>query len=239
MKKIILVSISILLFASASFASDIKGTVISLSAEATMEVPNDEVIISFRVEERGKKLEALRKRVNQMSATIKKSLAKEKGVKLQTSSRRVDPVWHSGTYPRKRDGWVVVQTGTITSKNLDEVPRWLDIIEHAGAKLQGLSFRISDSVHRATQETLRVQAIKMFQNKARTVAGALGAKYFHILDLNTESSSPSYPMYRREMPYMSKMMASDAAPALSSGDSRISVSVNGDIEVEKRRFLVK
>jgi len=240
MKKLSLVVVIAFLFSAAPlWAEGDQGTIVSLSAEATLEVPNDEVVISFRVEERGQKLDALHQRVNQMSATIKKSLSKEKDVSLKTSSRRVDPIWQKGSYQIKREGWLVVQSGTITSKKLDDVPRWLDTIERVGAKLQGLSFRISDSVRLATQEDLRIQAIHQFQAKANTVVNALGATYFQILHLNTGGSTPSQPMFRQERAYMSKAMATDSTPALSSGESRISVSVSGDIEVEKKRFNVQ
>ncbi len=236
MKKLLFIPIVICLCAGQSFAADKEGTIVSLSASATFEVPNDEVVINFRVEERGKRLDALRQRVNQASANIKESLAKEKGVKLKTSSRSVNPIWKPNQYNRVRDGWVVVQTGTITSKHLDEVPRWLNAIEKAGAKLQGLSFRISDTLRRAIQERLRIQAVLAFKDKAKTMANALDAEYFHILHLNTGNNYSPPPMYRGEMAMMSK--SRDVAPALSSGDSRITVNVNGDIELERKRFLV-
>ncbi len=238
MKRLLLILAVLCVFMNQSFAAEMKGTIISLSAKATLEVPNDEVVVNFRVEERGKKLDALRKRVNQVSASIKKSLTKEKGVKLKTSSRSVDPIWKPNQYNRVRDGWSVVQTGIVTSQDLDAVPRWLDVIEKAGAKLQSLSFRISDGLRRTTQERLRLQAIKQFRSKSMTIAKALDAKAFHIRHLNTGSSYSPQPMYRGEM-MMAKSMAADAAaPALSSGDSRISVSVNGDIEVEEHTFRV-
>ena len=228
---------ALIMFGLQSLAAEPQGTVVSLSAEATSEVPNDEVVVRFRVEERGKKLDALRQRVNQVSANIQKSLAKEKGVKLKTSSRRVDPIWKHGEYGSKRDGWVVVQTGIITSQKLDAVPHWLDVIERAGAKLQSLSFRISDALRHEIQERLRLQAIQQFRSKAMTIAKALDAKSFRIRHLNTGSSYSPSPMYRSEM-MMAKSMAADVAPALSSGDSRISVSVNGDIEVAEHTFKV-
>ena len=236
MNNLILICLFCSLFVTQVIAKEVQGTVVSLSAEATAEVPNDEVVVNFRIEERGKKLDALRKRVNQMSANIKKSLAKEKGVKLKTSSRRVNPVWKPNQYNSARDGWVVVQTGTITSKNLEDVPRWLNIIEHAGAKLQNLSFRISDTLRRSTQEQLRIQAIKQFRIKAETVSKALDATSFSIRHLNTGNAFSPPPVYRREMAMLSK--SRDATPALSSGDSRITVSVNGDIVVDQVRFKV-
>ena len=237
MRKLLLIPAVLCVLIGQSFAAEMKGTIVSLSAEATVEVANDEVVVNFRVEERGKKLNALRKRVNQMSASIKESLAKEKGVKLKTSSRSVSPIWKPNQYNRVRDSWVVVQTATITSKNLEDVPRWLNIIEHAGAKLQGLSFRISDTLRRSTQEELRIQAIQQFRSKAETVSKALDARSFSIRQLNTGSSYSPQPMDRGEM-MLAKGMLNDAAPALSSGDSRITVSVNGDVVVDQVKFKV-
>jgi predicted secreted protein len=150
----------------------------------------------------------------------------------------VDPIWQNGAYQRKQDGWLVVQSGTITSKNLDEVPRWLNTIEKAGAKLQNLSFRISDSVRRSTQEKLRIQAIQQFRFKANSVAKALDAKGFYIRHLNTGNAYSPQPMYRDDMAMMSKSIVPGAEPVLSSGDSRITVSVNGDIVVEQVKFKV-
>jgi len=236
MKKLFLIPMLVCSFAFQGVAEEKQGTVVSLSAEATAEVANDEVVVNFRVEERGKKLDALRKRVNQMSASIQQSLAKEKGVKLKTSSRRVNPIWKPNQYNSVRDGWVVVQTATITSKHLDDVPRWLNIIEHAGAKLQNLSFRISDTLRRNTQEKLRIQAIQQFRIKAATVSKALDATSFSIRHLNTGNAFSPPPVHRGEMAMMSKSRS--AAPALSSGDSRITVSVNGDIVVKQMIFKV-
>ncbi len=223
-------------FAYQGFSKEVTGTVVSLSAVATTEVANDEVVVRFRVEDRGKDLDALRQRVNQMSNAIQQSLAKEKGVKLETSSRSVNPVWKPNQYNRVQDGWVVVQTGVITSKNLEGVPHWLHTIEKAGANLQSLSFRVSDALRRSTQEALHLQAIKQFRLKAETVSKALDAKSFYIRHLNTGNSYSPQPMYRGEVPMMSKSM--DTTPALSSGDSRMTVSVHGDIEVEKQQFKV-
>jgi len=236
MRTLFLISMLVCAFSFQGIAKEMQGTVVSLAAEATVEVANDEVVVNFRVEERGKKLDALRKRVNQMSASIKKSLVKEKGVKLKTSSRRVNPIWKPNQYNSVRDSWVVVQTATITSKNLEDVPRWLNIIEHAGAKLQNLSFRISDTLRRSMQEKLRIQAIQQFRIKAATVSKALDATSFSIRHLNTGNAFSPPPVYRREMAMMSK--SRDAIPALSSGDSRITVSVSGDIVVEQRTFKV-
>jgi len=236
MRTLFLIFMLVCAFSFQGIAKEMQGTVVSLSAEATVEVPNDEVVVHFRVEERGKKLNALRKRVNQMSASIKKSLAKEKGVTLKTSSRRVSPVWKPNQYNSVRDSWVVVQTATITSKNLEGVPRWLDVIEHAGAKLQNLSFRISDTLRRSTQEKLRVQAIQQFRIKAATVSKALDARSFSIRHLNTNNAFSPPPVYGGEMAMMSKSRG--MAPALSSGDSRVTVSVSGDILVDQVKFKV-
>jgi predicted secreted protein len=238
MKKIICLFLLSHIYTGIAYAADASGSTISLTAQASIDVPNDEVVIHFRVEERGNQLDGLRRRVNQISAVIKKSLADEQGVKLETTSRRIDPIWQKDAYQRKREAWLVVQSGTITSKKLDDVPKWLNIIEQTGAKLQNLSFHVSDDLRLKTQEILGVEAIQKFRSKAVSVAKALGAKSFEVIRLSTGGSIPTQPMFRQEMAYMGKAMAAGSAPALSAGDSRLLVTVFGDIEVPRKRFKV-
>lgn len=240
MKKIVLLVMSLCAFMSLGFAETLeaKGVLVTLSAQAVLEVPNDEVVIQFRVEASGKQAAELRTQVNRVSAVIAGHLKDEKGVKLETTNRRIDPIWKNDVYGNKRTGWRVVQTSSITSTELDQVTRWLDMIENAGAKLQALSFRVSDELQRITEDKLRLQAIASFRDKAAAITQSLGAKYFSVLSLNTTNAPPIQPM-RREMGYMAEAMVSSVtAPVLAAGDGKIVVRVDGQIEVEKRKYLV-
>jgi len=216
-----------------------NGTRINLSATVETELPNDEVVVSFRIEKEGKNADQIRTYVNKVSDSIGKRLSREKGVKYKTTGRNMQPVWqHPKNSPRIRTSWKMTQSGQIISTNLDAVPGWLDAIEADGANLSNLEFRISSSESKKAQEQLRLQAINLFRNKAEVIAKGLSARSFRIIRLNTSSQSSRPVMYRAEMAMMAK--AADAAPpALSSGEGKIGITVSGEIEVPFTDFPSK
>jgi len=207
-----------------------NGTRINLNAAVETVVPNDEVVISFRVEKEHKDARMARQYVNKVSTAIKNRLAHEKGLKLKTTSRNMQPAWkHSKDQPRQRTGWRMTQSGQIVSSQLDAVPGWLEAIESEGAKLSGLQFRISASTSKKVQDRLRLQAITLFRNKAAVIAKGLSAKTFRIIRLNSSSHAPQPVRYRAEMAMMAKSSVA-SAPALSSGEGKVAVNVTGEIE---------
>ena len=55
-----------------------QGTIISLSAQAEMELANDEIAVEFRVEAKGSDTNKLRKQVDFISAAISKRMKRER-----------------------------------------------------------------------------------------------------------------------------------------------------------------
>ena len=215
------------------------GTRINISATAETELPNDELVITFRVEKEGKNANEIRQHVNRVTAAIQKWMKSEKGVKIKTTNRNMQPVWHHPkNKPRIRTSWRMTQTEQITSTNLDAVPNWLDAIETEGANLSNLQFKVSRNSSLETQAFLRLQAIKKFRAKAATMAKGVDAKSFRIIRLNTSSHMPQPIMYRAEMAMMAKAADASAPPVLSAGEGSVRVTVNGEIEVPFTDFPV-
>ncbi|ATX80591.1 putative conserved protein YggE, contains kinase-interacting SIMPL domain [Mariprofundus aestuarium] len=237
-----LLMLSLLLFtpALAQAESDQPaGTRINISASAETEIPNDEMVITFRVEKEGKHANEIRQHVNRVSAAIQKRMKSERGVKMKTTDRTMQPVWHHPkNMTRIRTAWRMTQTEQITSSNLDAVPEWLDAIEAEGANLANLQFRVSRNSSLETQALLRLQAIKAFRAKAATIARGVDARSFRIIRLNSSSHTPQPVMYRAEMAMMAKAAEASAPPALSAGEGLVRVTVNGEIEVPFTDFPV-
>ncbi len=189
-----------LLFALPSARADDSvndGTRINLSATAETTLPNDEAIISFRVERQGANAGKIRQQVNRITAAIKQRLEKEANVRLTTTSRNLQPLWkYPKNAPRVRTGWNMVQTGQAVSADLAAVPTWLDAIEATGAHLSGLQFRLSRGATLKAREQLRLDAVSLFRKKAATIARGLSAESFRILRLNTNSNAPRPKMYQ-------------------------------------------
>ncbi len=85
------------------------------------------------------------------------------------------------------------------------------------------------------QDALQLQAIRKFRHKAGAIAKGLDAKNFRVIRLQTNANRPVYQV--RGMAMMAAKAA--APPALSSGESKVSVSVSGKIEVPFRDFQVR
>jgi len=206
------------------------GTRVNLSATASMQLPNDEVVINFRVEKEGSNVELLRQAVNKITYAIQARLKQEAGLKLKTISRNMQPIWQQKpNQARQRTGWRMLQTGQVISQNLDAVPSWLDAIESAGAHLSNLQFRVSAKQSLLKQDQLRLQAIAIFKNKAAVIAQGLAAKSFRVIRLNTSSQTPRAMVYRSEMAMMARSSASGTA-SLVAGEGKLSVTVSGEIE---------
>jgi len=245
MKYIMLLLSFSVLFVSSVQASDQpvkKNTLISLSATSNIKLPNDEVVILYRIEATGSNAKKLRQRVNLISQAVQKILKGEKDLQQNTLSRRMEIIWRYDQIKKRqvRDGWKLVQQEQLTSTRMDAIPHWVDGIEKAGAQLSALNFRISNKSMRTAKETLRLQAIQRFRQKAMSFAKALGAKSFHILHLETEQHKSRYPV--REAVSGVAMMSkssSDPMPSFHAGEREVSVTVSGDIAVPFISYLVK
>jgi len=206
------------------------GTRITLSATVQSELPNDELLVNYRVEKEGPDAATVRRYVNRVSRAVQQRLKREKGLVIKTISRNMQPVWK---YPKNsqriRIGWRMTQTGQVRATRLDRVSDWLDSIETAGAHVSGLNFRISEQASEKAMDALRLRAIAAFRVRARVIAHGLDAATFRIIRLNASSAAPRPVVYRGKMAMMAKSAVD--APMLSAGEGKLSLTLSGEIEV--------
>jgi len=206
------------------------GTRINLSATAEQSVANDEMIIHYRIEEKGVSAAKLRQKVNRISAKLEARLKSEK-VKHKTTGRTLRPHWEKGIFNFQK--WNINQSGQIVTRDLNSISSWLADIEAMGIKLNNLSFRISSDKMRQVKDTLRQAALKKFRAKAAILSKGLAAKSFRIIRIQT--SGTAQPRYESR-PMMARSVA---APVVSAGESRTTVTVSGEIEVPFSDFPVE
>ncbi len=217
-------------------AAQPAGARISLAATAAIEMPNDEAVVRFRIVAEGKRPDALRARVNRVAAEVRRILAREKGVTLETTGRRLSPIYAYDNARQRnvRTGWRMVQTGMVTSRKPDTIAAWLAAIEKAGAQLDDLRYRISRKAREKATRKLELEAIRTFRDKAAGMSRAMDAADYRIIRLQVETQAPA-PI----MPRIAMMKASPAAPALSPGKGLATVTVRGEIELPPHRFSAK
>ena len=216
----------------------VQGTRMHIHASAEQLLPNDEVVVLYRIEAMGTSADSLRRKVNKISHSIHQQLNNNKNLKQTTLSRRMNMRWRydRGNQQQVRDGWQLIQREQITSKHLDAVSAWVDMIEQAGGHLDNLSFRIASETTKKAREKLRFEAITQFRQQANAMAKALDAESFQILSLQSSTNRPNYPV-RREVMMMKD--TAGAAPTLHTGEGKISVHVDGEILLPKKEFSVR
>ena len=229
-----------LLFITPAWATESAdtGTVLSLSATSALAVENDQLLVSFRIEAEGPDAAKLQKVVNDTSRRVQALLEKHPEIKVQTNGRNLQALTHydKATGRQVRDGWRLVQNEQAISQSLAAVPEWVDGIERAGAHLDGLNFNVSEKKREAILEKLRMQAVQTFRIRAASMSKALDAPSFRILNLRTDNRMPPSPVMQRNLMAMSP---AESAPSFNAGESRLSVTVSGDILLPEKHYSVQ
>lgn len=215
-----------------------SGTVVGVTATTSMQLPNDEVQVAYRIEASGVDAARLRKQVNIVADKVQKALDGFPELHRQTTGRSLQIMNHydKATGRQVRDGWRMVQSEQLTGRDMQAVPAWIEAIEQAGGHLDRLSFTVSEAASSTALETLNDQAVRQFRAKAAAMAGSLDAGSFRILNLRSDAMSPPQPVMQRGV---MAMQSAEAAPALNSGESRLSVTVSGEILLPERTYPVK
>jgi len=215
-----------------------KGTIVSVSASASTQLANDEAVVDYRIEAAGNNAKVLQLEVNATAGRVHKALDAFPELRQQTTGRNLQAMNHydKALGRQVRDGWRLVQSEQVTGRDVKAVVDWVDAIEKAGAHMDRLSFTVSEKSSSATMDALRMQAIGSFRTKAAGMADALGATSFRILNLRSDESRPPAPMQQRGVMALS---SAESAPSMNSGESRLSVTVSGEILLPEKVFSVK
>jgi len=231
----------LLLFASTAWADDapsVQGTLMSISVSEDALLSNNEVVVDYRLEAAGAPAAGLQDRVNTLAASVNTILDEQGVFRRQTTGRSLQMLNHydKASGQQKRDGWRLVQSERLITMNLSAVPGLIDRIEKAGAHLDRLGFRVSAAASEAAMNNLRDKALKKFKARASDMAMTMDAPTYRILKLNTDAGRPVSPMMPRGVMALS---STEQAPALNAGQSRLSVTVSGEILLPEKVFPVR
>ncbi|MGB8517734.1 MAG: SIMPL domain-containing protein [Gallionella sp.] len=99
-------------------------------------------------------------------------------------------------------------------------------------QLSDVQFGIAPDTRANIESTLITEAIKAFQNRAETIRSAMGAKSYKTVhfSINTGGVSPHYPLAMMRGAAIAD--AAIPAPEFASGETRLTVQINGTIELQ-------
>lgn len=203
---------------------------LSFQTEVKEEVANDEVTASMYKKAQATDAKALATTLN-TSINNALSIAKRyPSVTVSTGQQR--------TYPRydKNDkiiGWTGQVNIDLKSTDFVATSQLIADLQET-LVMENLNFGLSDSKKDALEQKLMTDASRAFQQQAKNLTRAWNAKGYRVVNvsLNTGSNYPR-PMYSTMNARAEMADASVPNQSFESGNSTISVTANGTIELAK------
>lgn len=198
-----------------------------ISVEASRTAPNDQFRAQVYVEATDTNPGDLARKIN---ATITQALQTARShptVKVRTAGNATYPIY--GKTGRSIESWRMRSTLALESNEAAALSELLGKLQQTMA-VSGLNAAPSPETWKKIEDEAIADALAAFEARARLVAGSLHKKWkIKHVSVNTGGIQHKPVMaYARS----AGLMAADAAPApIEAGDSPVSVSVNGQIEL--------
>lgn len=233
LNKAILASSAVFLFTTMMSSAHAEPTgydQLSFQAEVKEEIANDEVRASMYKKAQAANAKALAVTLN---TSINKALAIAKrypSVTVSSGQQR--------TYPRydKNDkiiGWTGQANIDLKSTDFAATSQLIADLQET-LVMDNLNFGVSDVKKDALEQKLMTDASRAFQQQAKNLTRAWNARGYQVINvsLNTGNNYPR-PMYSSMEMRATSADASVPSQSFESGNSTISVTANGTIELTK------
>lgn len=245
MKPTIPLMLSALIFmATPTLAQDYPGpvmlpagqTMISISATERIQVPQDTLIATLRVEKTGSDPRSVQDAVNTVMKAATDKAKAVSSVKVSTGGyyvyeetppHRPVPAGQTAPAPTKKT-WRANQTLELKSTASDDLLKLTGELQDMGMLINGLNYTLSVEKTESIKDNLMEAALVKLKTRAERAAKALGKTQTDLVDVNVDSSnsmSPPYPVMRA-MAMSSDSMEKMATPTAEAGETEITLTVS-------------
>ena len=214
------------LFAGAWIAGGaLAGTTVDLSAEASRPAANDMVRATVFAEASGSNPAELARRVNQDIAEGLKTIKGKAGVSVKSGHQSTFPVYGQN---QKIESWRMHSELVLESRDAAAVSELLGQLQQMRLAIGSVSQLPAPETRRKVEDEATRDAIGAFRQRAAVVADVLGKPYkIRHLSIQQSGQMPPMPVMRA-----SRAMAAEAAPPpLEAGESLVTTTVSGQIEL--------
>lgn len=201
------------------------GAIIELAAEASRPAANDMVRATIYSEASGSNPADLARRVNQEITEALKVIRDKPAVSVKSGQQSTYPIYGK---EQKIESWRMRSELILESKELATVSELIGKLQEMRLALGAVSQMPSPETRRQIEDETTRDAIRAFQSRAAVAAEQLG-KTWRIKQLNIQQGGGMpLPMMRASR----GAMLADAAPApLEAGESNVTTTINGQIEL--------
>lgn len=200
-------------------------TIIELSAESSRSAPNDLILATVLTEAAGTNPGDLSRQVNKQMADALKITKVYQSVKTKSGNTNSYPVYAKGG---KIESWRMRSELLLESSDTEAISELLGKLQNTLA-IANLVLQPSAETRKTAENQAILEAIASFKARATIIAGTFNKSY-RIKQLSVSSNGRIIqPMYRAATKSMS--FESVSVP-MESGESQISATVSGQIELE-------
>lgn len=195
------------------------------SAQASRSTPNDLVIAQLYAEQSGPDTATVARQVNRSIANAIESARAYPGVKIQSAGTATWPVYAKGG--GKIEAWRMRSEIRLESRDSSALSELVGNLQNSLA-VSNLSMQPAPDTRRKAADEATVDAIRAFEQRAELIGTTLGKRYrIHRLNISESGSQP--PIFAK---MRATAMMAEAAPApIEAGESEVSVTVSGSIEL--------
>ncbi|MGP5069624.1 SIMPL domain-containing protein [Psychrobacter faecalis] len=203
---------------------------LTFQTEVKEEVQNDEVRATMYKKAQASDAKTLATTLNTSINNAMKIAKRYPSVTVNTGQQR--------TYPRydKNDkiiGWTGQASIDLKSTDFVATSQLIADLQQT-LVMENLNFGVSDAKKDALEQKLMTDASRAFQQQAKNLTRAWDARGYRVVNVNLNTNNNNYPRPMYSMRAESAAMDS-AVPSqnFESGNSTISVTANGTIELSK------
>jgi len=197
--------------------------VVYLTARAEREVPNDQMTVILAVEHEGSDPAKIAEHINKDMAWALGIVKQHDFVEGKTRSYQTHPVYDK----RVITGWRASQELELRSENIEGLSGIAGKLQEK-LQIRQMTFSPTDATRKHYENALIEEALEAFRERVAIVKKHMDNRDHRIITLHIEGGyiSPPVPYERAAM----KTLAMEAAPAVESGTSKITVTVNGSVQ---------
>ncbi|WP_432720074.1 SIMPL domain-containing protein [Jeongeupia wiesaeckerbachi] len=219
-------------------AETLNYNVVNLNAQSSREVGNDTAHALLYVELSDSDPARLADKVNQTLAAAVKRVKSVGSVQSGGTGYTTFPIYNSKT--NKQEGWRGRGELRLNSKDFSALSKLLGELQQPlangiGMQLADVRYGVSEQRRDQVENELIEESLKAFRQRADLVRRNLDGSGFKVINVNVDtgqSVQPPMPMYKSARA-MSADAVGAAPPMLEGGDSRVSVTVSGSIQVQQ------
>ena len=212
-------------------------TMTTLSATEQMELKQDMLIASLRIEQDGKDAKEVQDKINQLMKQAVELAKAQSDIKTSTGQYNVysfdpnpQPEKMTAEEIKERTIWRGQQTIDLQGKNKDVILDVVGKIQSLGFAMNSLNYTLTPEQMEEYKDTLMTAALEKINKRAQKAAKALGKRKFDIVEVNIDGGGMPPPvMYARAEKMMMTSDASVASPVAEAGTQNISLTVNARV----------